>query len=77
MAFWLIVPVVVLGLAAIFLGLRGRKRAGADPRGRELAFAGIALGIASIVLVPAMHIASEDGESFGRECAFKPTDPHC
>ena len=76
-AFWLIVPAVVLGLAAVFLGLRGRKRAGVDPRGRELAAAGIALGVAAILLLPAMHAVSKGGESFGRGCAINPTNPYC
>lgn len=76
-AFWLILPSILLGIAAIVLAVRVRRNAGASIKSRELAAAGMALGLAAILFVPGAWAISEGGEDFGRDCALKPSGSNC
>lgn len=73
MLYWLIVPGLLLGAAAIFLGWRER-RANDAARGNIA----ITLGIVAILLVPATHAIADTAEQWGRDCALDPAmDPNC
>ncbi len=76
-AFWLVLPLVLLGVAAVGLGLRARRSVGLPVRARELAAAGMAFGLAGMLYVPAGYVISEGGEQFGRDCALQPDGEHC
>lgn len=73
MMYWLVIPGVVLGLAAVVLGVRVRR---SGPR--ELGSVAIALGVVGILLVPAFINVERNGEDWGRDCALHPEDdPNC
>jgi hypothetical protein len=73
MMYWLVVPGVILGLAAVVLGVRAR-RSGSS----ELGSVAIALGVVGILLVPAFISVEDSGEDWGRDCALHPEhDPNC
>lgn len=71
-AYWLLVPGVVFGIAAIVLGIRARRQASS-----EAGSAAIALGIAALVLVPSVLVMIDDAEAWGRGCALNPANPDC
>ncbi|MDW3217551.1 MAG: hypothetical protein R8F63_02970 [Acidimicrobiales bacterium] len=71
-AFWLVIPAVVFGLAAVFLGLRTRRRGS-----REAGSVALTLGIVALLVLPSV-ILIVDGESdYARNCALNPTDSDC
>jgi hypothetical protein len=72
-AYWMVLPGVVLGLAAVGLGVRSRRR------GRsEAASVAIALGVVAILAVPAFLVTADSAEEWGRDCALDPShDPNC
>ena len=70
--FWLILPGVILGLAAIVLGWRARGDGGS-----EVGSAAVALGVVAVLLVPSVLIVAGLSEDYGRHCALNPTDPDC
>ncbi len=71
--YWLVLPGVILGIAAVALGLRARRDGG-----DELGSAAIALGIVAVLLVPATMMIAESSEDWGRDCALDPAhDPNC
>ena len=70
--FWLILPGVVLGLAAVVLGLRARRDGGSE--GGSVA---VALGIVAVLLVPSVLFVASESESYGRDCALNPTSSDC
>src|SRR5688500_13026982 len=67
--YWLIVPGVVLGAAAIGLWWRARRRGQL-----ELGSVAITLGVVSILLVPAIISNADAAEEWGRDCALHPED---
>ncbi len=71
-AYWMLVPGVVFGIAAIVLGIRARRGASS-----ETGSAAIALSIAALVLIPSVLAMIDDAEDWGRECALNPTNPDC
>lgn len=71
-AYWLLVPGVVLGIAAVVLGVRERRRGPS-----ELGAAAIALGVCAILLVPSVLVVADDAEEYGRDCALNPSSPDC
>ena len=71
-AYWLVVPGIVLGIAAIVLGVRARKRSD-DPAG----LVAITLGIVALALVPSVLFVVDSAEAWGRDCALYPTNPDC
>ena len=70
--YWLVVPGVILGIAAIVLGLRAR-RDGPSEAGSVAA----ALGFVAILLVPSVLFVASESESYGRDCALNPTQSDC
>jgi hypothetical protein len=71
--YWLVLPGVVLGLAAVGLGWRARGR-----RGGELSSVAITLGVLAVLLVPATLSVARSAEDWGRDCALHPeSDPNC
>jgi hypothetical protein len=71
--YWLVLPGVVLGLAAVVLGwLARRKGAG------EVGSIALTLGIVAVLLVPSVILIANDAEDWGRDCALDPdSDPNC
>jgi len=70
--YWMLIPGVACGIAAIVIGIRARRQTHS-----EAGSAAIALGIAALVLVPSVLVIVESAEEWGRECALNPTRPHC
>jgi hypothetical protein len=71
-AYWLVIPGVVLGAAAIGLGIWSRRR-GAHESGSVA----VALGIVSVLLVPSVLMVADGAEDWGRDCALNPANPDC
>ena len=70
--YWLVLPGLVLGLAAVGLGWHARRDH------RELGSVAITLGVVAILLVPAINQTADDAEEWGRDCALHPeSDPNC
>ncbi len=71
--YWLVLPGVILGLAAVVLGWRARRN-GAS----EVGSVALTLGIVGVLLVPSVMVIANDAENWGRDCALDPTrDPNC
>jgi len=71
--YWLVLPGVILGIAAVVLGWRARRK-GAS----EVGSVALALGIVAVLLVPSVIFIANDAENWGRDCALDPTrDPNC
>jgi hypothetical protein len=70
--YWLILPGLVFGIAAIALGAWSRGRGA-----REVGSVAIALGIAAVLLVPSVLVVVDAAEDWGRDCALKPSNPDC
>jgi hypothetical protein len=71
--YWIVVPGLILGIAAVVLGWRARRNGGS-----EMGSAALALGIVAILLVPSVIAIADDAEKWGRDCALHPTsDPNC
>ncbi|MGD9796484.1 MAG: hypothetical protein AB7H43_06025 [Acidimicrobiia bacterium] len=71
--YWLVVPGVVLGLAAVGLGWKARRG------GRlELGSVAMTLGVVAVLLVPAFLATADAAEDWGRDCVTDPEpDPNC
>ena len=63
--YWLVVPGVILGLAAIALGWRVRRQGTSE--GGSVA---IALGIVAVLLVPSVLFVVETESDYARDCAL-------
>ena len=73
LTFWLIVPGALLGIAAIWVGLRDRKKGM-----QEVGTVAIALGAVALYLVPMTIFIADGAEEWGRNCALDPSsDPNC
>ena len=71
--YWMILPGVILGAVAIFLGWRIRRN-----EGNQRGSVAIALGIVAILLVPSVAAVASGAEDWGRDCALDPKhDPNC
>jgi predicted MFS family arabinose efflux permease len=71
--YWLVVPGLVLGLAAAVLGWMARRRGH-----REIAAVAITLGVVTMLLVPSFISNANSAEDWGRDCALDPEhDPNC
>lgn len=71
--YWLVVPGVVLGIAAVLLGWRSRRGRASEP-----ASVAIALGLVAILLVPSVMAIADSAENWGRDCESDPVpDPNC
>lgn len=78
-AYWLVLPAVVLGLVGIVLGVMARRSDdGGGQRGRDLATIAVTLGAVAVLLTPVMVMQVNAGEEWGRDCALNPNhDPNC
>lgn len=63
--YWLVVPGVILGLAAIVLGWRVRREGTSE--GGSVA---MALGIVAVLLVPSVLLVVEMESDYARDCAL-------
>ena len=71
--YWLVLPGLVLGLAAALLGWMARRRGH-----REIAAVAITLGVVTMILVPSFIATADSAEEWGRDCALDPKhDPNC
>ena len=71
--YWLVLPGVILGIAAVVLGWLARRK-GAS----ELGSIALTLGIVAVLLVPSVILIANDAEDWGRDCALDPaSDPEC
>lgn len=71
-AFWMILPGIVFGAAAIGFGIASRRRTSGS-RGSVA----IALGIVALLLVPSVLAVVDGAEDWGRDCALNPANPDC
>jgi hypothetical protein len=70
--YWLVVPGLLLGLAAIVFGWRARRAH------HEFGTVAITLGVVAMLLVPAVLSVAHESEEWGRDCALHPeSDPNC
>ncbi len=77
-AYWLIVPSVVLGGAAVGMGLVARRRAGRGAQAREIAIVALSLGAVAVLFTPVTLLHTGDAERWGRDCALHPDrDENC
>lgn len=71
--YWLVVPGVALGIAAIVLGVKARRR-----DDRERGNIAITLGVVAVLLVPATLGVAHEAEEWGRHCEGESApDPNC
>lgn len=70
--YWLMVPGVVLGLAAVVLGWRARR--GGPSEAGSVA---LALGIVALLLVPSVILIIDAADDWATECALNPTKSDC
>ena len=70
--YWLVLPGLVFGLAAVVLGWRARRKGDV-----EIGSVALTLGIVGILLVPAVLVIANEAEDWGRDCALDPTNPDC
>ena len=70
--YWLVLPGVLLGVAAVVLGWRLRRNGGS-----EAGSAAMALGIVAVLLVPSILVVANEAESWGRDCARHPAQSDC
>lgn len=71
-AYWMVVPGIVLGLAAVVLGVRASRNGRAE-RGAVA----VTLGVVALFLVPSVLFVADGAEEWGRDCALHPTNPDC
>jgi len=77
-AYWLVLPAVVLGLVAVILGVVARRRAGLGARGRDMATVAVCLGAVAVLFTPVVLMQTSGAEDWGRDCALHPEqDEHC
>lgn len=67
--YWLVVPGILFGIAAIVLGAIARREGPSEP-----ATVAIILGIVALLLVPSVLFVADEAESYGRDCALDPAD---
>jgi hypothetical protein len=71
--YWMIVPGVVLGLVAIWLGVRCLRQGQGAP-----AAVAVTLGVVGLLVIPAFLVVADGAEDWGRDCALDPAhDPNC
>lgn len=71
-AYWMVVPGLVFGIAAIVLGVRAHLRSSG-----AAGSVAIALGVAALLLVPSVLFVVDGAEDWGRECTLNPANPDC
>ncbi len=77
-AYWLILPAVVLGLVAVIAGVIARRRATPGARERDIATVAVCLGAVAILFTPVVLMHTSAAEDWGRDCALNPEqDENC
>lgn len=71
-AYWLLLPGIVLGIAAVVLGATSHRRGA-----REAGGIALVLGVVALFLVPSVLFMIDGAEDWGRECALNPANPDC
>ena len=70
--YWLLLPGLILGVAAVVLGWRARREGGS-----EIGSVALALGVVAVLLVPAVILIANEAEDWGRDCALHPGKSDC
>lgn len=77
-AYWLILPPVVLGLVALIVGVIARRRAAPGARARDIATVAVCLGVVAMLFTPVVLMHTSAAEEWGRDCALHPEqDENC
>ena len=77
-AYWLILPSVVLGLVAVIVGVIARRRAAHGARARDIATVAVCLGAVAMLFTPVVLVHTSAAEDWGRDCALHPEqDENC
>jgi hypothetical protein len=77
-AYWLILPAVVLGLVAVIAGVMARRQAPLGARARDLATVAVCLGAVAMLFTPVLLAHTSAAENWGRDCALHPEqDENC
>lgn len=77
-AYWLVLPAVVLGLTAVVLGVIARRRTAPGARAHEIATVAVCLGAVAILFTPVVLMQTSAAEDWGRDCALHPEeDENC
>lgn len=77
-AYWLIVPPVVLGLIAVIIGVIARRRVAPGARAHDFATVAVCLGAVAMLFTPVVLTHTSAAEDWGRDCALHPEqDENC
>ena len=77
-AYWMVVPAVVLGLVAVIVGVIARRRAAIGARARDIATVAVCLGAVAMLFTPVVIMHTSAAEDWGRDCALHPEqDKNC
>lgn len=77
-AYWLVVPAVVLGLTAVILGVIARRRVVPGGRAHDFATVAVCLGAVAMLFTPVVLTHTSAAEDWGRDCALHPEqDENC
>lgn len=77
-AYWLVVPAVVLGLIAVILGVIARRRVAPGARAHDFATVAVCLGAVAMLFTPVVLTHTSAAEVWGRDCALHPEqDKNC
>ena len=71
-AYWLVLPPVVLGLTAVVLGVIARRRAALGARAHDIATVAVCLGAVAMLFTPVVLMQTSAAEDWGRDCALNP-----
>jgi hypothetical protein len=67
--YWVVVPGLILGVAAVVIGVVERRKGPS-----EIASVTLALGLTAVLLVPSVLFIADEAESYGQDCAVDPSD---
>ncbi len=77
-AYWLVLPPLVLGLVAVIVGVVARRRAAGAGRAHEIATVAVCLGAVAMLFTPVVLMQTSAAEDWGRDCALQPEqDENC
>lgn len=77
-AYWMVVPAVLLGLVAVIVGVIARRRAVLGARARDIATVAVCLGAVAMLFTPVLLAHTSAAENWGRDCALHPEqDENC
>lgn len=77
-AYWMVVPSIVLGLVAVIVGVIARRRGVPGARAHDIATVAVSLGAAAMLFTPVVLMHTSAAEDWGRDCALHPEqDENC